>query len=240
MGCGMGMIRYLLFVFNIIFALCGLAILVVGVIVHLKLTSVADTVTDNVIFPSVTLIVIGSIIFIIAFFGCCGAIRESHCMTVTFASLLLTILIIQVAAAIYAFVVLKNTDTESMSVKEEYTKIFNNYWDQSADREVIDVVQSTLQCCGVESVGDYSQRAGTHFNGTIPWSCCKKTEGEVCQRGESFTEGCVDGIKNFFKYAGTVLGGIALGTAGVELIGIIFALCLANSIKNAERRGYRA
>lgn len=29
------------------------------------------------------LVVIGSIIFFIAFFGCCGAIRENYCMVVT-------------------------------------------------------------------------------------------------------------------------------------------------------------
>lgn len=63
--------------------LCGLAILIVGVIAHLQLTHYAEAIKENVMFPSITLIVIGTVIFIIAFFGCCGAIRESHCMTVT-------------------------------------------------------------------------------------------------------------------------------------------------------------
>jgi hypothetical protein len=31
----------------------------------------------------IALMVVGSIIFVIAFYGCCGAIRESHCMIVT-------------------------------------------------------------------------------------------------------------------------------------------------------------
>lgn len=38
---------------------------------------------ENVMFPVIAIIIIGSVIFVIAFFGCCGAIRESHCMTVT-------------------------------------------------------------------------------------------------------------------------------------------------------------
>jgi CD63 antigen len=31
----------------------------------------------------IALIVVGSIVFVVAFYGCCGAIRESHCMVVT-------------------------------------------------------------------------------------------------------------------------------------------------------------
>lgn len=31
----------------------------------------------------VTLVVLGAIILLISFFGCCGAIRESYCMSMT-------------------------------------------------------------------------------------------------------------------------------------------------------------
>ncbi|CAD1473395.1 unnamed protein product, partial [Heterotrigona itama] len=62
---------------------CGLGILTLGVIVHLRVTEVTDHIDTNLTFPSITLIVIGSIIFVISFFGCCGAIRESHCMIIT-------------------------------------------------------------------------------------------------------------------------------------------------------------
>lgn len=71
---------------NILLQLCGLAILVLGVLVQVRnkhYSDHLDEITRNLTFPSITLIVIGSIIFIIAFLGCCGAIRESHCMMVT-------------------------------------------------------------------------------------------------------------------------------------------------------------
>lgn len=231
------MIKYLLFIFNFIFALCGLAILIVGVLAHLQITKYADTIKSNVMFPSVTLIVIGSIIFIIAFFGCCGAIRESHCMTVTFASLLLTILIIQVAVAIYAFVVLKNSDEIKSSIREAYEKnIFVNYGTDKEDTEAVDAVQSVLGCCGVDSYTDFLKSGKS-----IPWSCCGNPEGTTCSAPTvQDKQGCVTALQTMFTTIGTALGGLALGIAGVELIGIIFALCLANSIKNDERhRGYR-
>ncbi|KAL6429210.1 hypothetical protein ACFW04_008142 [Cataglyphis niger] len=237
MGCGMGMIKYLLFIFNFIFVLCGLAILVVGVLVRIgdqKYAEEMKDITGDLAFPSIALIVIGSIIFVIAFFGCCGAIRESHCMIVTFATLLLTILIIQVAVAIYAFVVLKNAD--EINFKNEYAlKVFNHYED--SQKELVDLIQQELKCCGVESYEDFKKT----LNISIPGSCCGKDPNNAavtCSQQEAYDEGCVVALKDLFKSACAALGGIALGIAAIELIGIIFALCLANSIKNAERRGY--
>lgn len=208
-----------------------------GVLVRIgdqKYAEEIKEVTGDLVFPSITLIVIGSIIFVIAFFGCCGAIRESHCMIVTFATLLLTILIIQVAVAIYAFVILKNAN--DIDFKDEYTRnVFDKY--TSGNKEIVefvDMIQKELECCGIDSYRDFDERLQT----TIPGSCCGKDPGTTCESFNSYKNGCVGELKELFKKACSVLGGIALGIAAIELIGIIFALCLANSIKNAERRGY--
>ena len=232
------MIKYLLFIFNFIFAVCGIGILAIGVVIHLQLSNLTKTVEMNVMFPSIVLIVIGSIIFVISFFGCCGAIRESHCMTITFASILLFILIIQVAVAVYAFVVFKNHDNQ-VSIKSTYSEIFKGYPRHMEEAEIVNIIQSSLKCCGVNSPDDF--RTLGNFTGEFPWSCCGKTERErVCQQSEvNNVPGCAEKIAEALQTAGTVLGSVAIGIAGIELVGIIFALCLANSIRNIERRGYR-
>ncbi|XP_017882575.1 23 kDa integral membrane protein-like [Ceratina calcarata] len=227
MGCGMGMIKYLLFIFNFIFAVCGLAILTLGVMVHLKIAEVQHQLDTSLQFPAITLIVIGSIVFVVSFFGCCGAIRESHCMTITFASFLLFILLVQVAVAVFAFMAVKNNG----NVETKYRDVFNHYRDSEESSKIVDLIQSSLHCCGLESPRD--------FNFNIPGSCCGKQGNETCPSDEIAQKGCTDAIKEAIHLAGTVLGGVAIGVAGVELIGIIFALCLANSIRNSERRGYR-
>lgn len=60
---------------------------------------------------------------------------------IQFASLLLTILIIQVAIAIYTFIALKNAD--DINFKEEYAqKIFNNYKNKENNtKEFVDLIQ---------------------------------------------------------------------------------------------------
>jgi CD63 antigen len=231
----MGVIKYLLFIFNFIFVLCGLAILVIGVLVQIGNSHYSkhlDEISKNLTFPSITLIVIGSVIFVLAFLGCCGAIRESHCMMVTFASLLLTILIIQVAVAIYVFVTVKNSG--EIDFKDAYAKnLFDNYNKEQEAKELVDTIQEQLECCGVDGPSDFSR-----LPHAIPGSCCGKKNNEICDPVYAYKNGCADSLKDLFNSALKVLGGVALGIAAAELIGIIFALCLANSIKNIERRGY--
>ncbi|XP_076163654.1 tetraspanin 6 isoform X2 [Ptiloglossa arizonensis] len=231
MSCVSECIKWLLFVFNFLFAVCGLAILAISIVAHLQLKSVTEGINTNIVFPVITLMVIGSIIFVISFFGCCGAIRESHCMTITFASFLLFLLLIQVSVAVYAFVAVVKNDNTQIDIVGGYRKIFDQYYTQSEDRILVDEIQNALHCCGVDSPKD--------FTGTIPASCCGKLGNETCSAGTEYSNGCGKEILRALEYAGSVLGGVAIGIAVVELIGIVFALCLANSIKNAERRGYR-
>lgn len=68
--------------------LCGLAILIAGALTYANIDKAdyfMDKVHNEVNFTAspIALMVVGSIIFVIAFFGCCGAVRESHCMIVT-------------------------------------------------------------------------------------------------------------------------------------------------------------
>lgn len=56
----------------------------VGVAFFLRIGEIEKIFDEwNVQVVPILFIVIGAIIFIVAFFGCCGAIKESHCMTVT-------------------------------------------------------------------------------------------------------------------------------------------------------------
>lgn len=51
----------------------------------------------------IVIIVIGVIIFVIAFFGCCGAIRESTCMLTTVSALKLELIIIDWKVIFYSY-----------------------------------------------------------------------------------------------------------------------------------------
>lgn len=211
MGCGMSMVKYILFVFNLLCALGGVAILGVGIAFLLRIGDIEKIFDDwNVQVVPILFIVIGAIIFIVAFFGCCGAIKESHCMTVTYSTFLMIMLLAQIVLAIVVFVYIGD-------LQEAVRPVLARMWEQRENqRQVWDGIQRTLQCCGLNGREDWGA--------TIPPSC------------EAFKTGCGGAVHDFISTSGNIIGAVALGVAGIELIGFIFACCLANSIRNQSRR----
>jgi CD63 antigen len=216
------MVKYLLFVFNLLCALGGVAILGVGIAFLLRIGDIEKIFEDwNVQVVPILFIVIGSIIFIIAFFGCCGAIKESHCMTVTYSTFLMVMLLAQIVLAIVVFVYIGD-------LQEAVRPVLQRMWDQKqTNLQVWDGIQNTLQCCGLNTAAEW----GT----AIPPSCCADG-GSTCSVINAFNVGCSSAVNDFIKTSGNIIGAVALGVAGIELIGFIFACCLANSIRNQSRR----
>ncbi|NXL97375.1 TSN8 protein, partial [Tyrannus savana] len=84
--------------------LCGCIIL--GVSIWIRVSKDAQQVnacshTSNTLFAGVDLLIaVGSIIMVLGFLGCCGAVKESRCMLLLFFIGLLLILILQVTGGI--------------------------------------------------------------------------------------------------------------------------------------------
>lgn len=236
MGCAIATVKYLLFFFNLVFALCGLAILIAGAISYAHIGEVDHALKDvNAQTSPIALIIVGSIIFIIAFYGCCGAIRESHCMVVTFAVFLIVILIIEIAFGIVAFV---NKDGYDDIIKKNVEQMFGKYHNSTEDTNEVDSIQKALECCGVNGPFYWKK---DNPQSQFPPSCCVKPEGDCgysTDPNKVFQAGCEGKIKEFLLAIGLILGALAIAVGLVEIIGVIFALCLASSIKNRDRRVY--
>lgn len=105
LNCGLSTIKYVLFVFNLLCSLCGIALVVIG---GVSLSKIADlqNISDehSIVAPSILFIILGSVVFVIAFFGCCGAIRESYCMTSTYGFFLMVLIIAQIVIAALVFI----------------------------------------------------------------------------------------------------------------------------------------
>ncbi|KAG8314637.1 tetraspanin 6 [Homalodisca vitripennis] len=62
--------------------LSGLAIILVGALVLTEVGSYSHFLENKVLAPPIVLIIAGSIVFFIAFLGCCGAIKENYYMLI--------------------------------------------------------------------------------------------------------------------------------------------------------------
>ncbi|XP_018567936.1 leukocyte surface antigen CD53-like [Anoplophora glabripennis] len=233
MGCSTTVVKYLVFFFNLIFAIAGAAVLGVGVLLKLKNNDIQNFIPEkyHLGLPPVLLIIIGSIIFVTAFFGCCGAIKENTCMLTTFAIILLTLLIIQVAVGAYAFLQVGDAQDLRSSVRQVVEKEFLQYNTSKTSQQEFDFLQEFLQCCGVEDSSDWKWQ-----DGKVPNSCCSSKTDCTTISHDVYRRGCAESAYKWFKNGLDLLGILAIAVASIEIIGAIFALCLSSSIKNQIRR----
>lgn len=120
----------------------GIALVTLGAIALSTATDLKTALKENdPTFAAIALIVFGGIVFLISFFGCCGAIRESYCMTMTYASIMLILIIGQVVIAVIIFT--HKTDFQNVMVKA-LDKIFADA-KAPGNQETVRVIEETVK-----------------------------------------------------------------------------------------------
>merc|ERR1712038_39482 len=221
---GMKCIKYVLFLFNLIFFIAGLALIIAGAVVLTKLGDYIEFMGGSASGLAILVIVVGCIIFIIGFFGCCGAYKENYCMVMTFAFLLLIIFVLEIAAGIAAYVA---RDKVSDIIQEEMNDSISKY-NEPEFKQAWDVMQSDLECCGITASSDW--------NGNIPGSCCINDDGAdpptcTSDAANLYTDGCFDSLTAWAEDNILIIGGVGIGLAFIQIVGIILSCCLAQSIR---------
>ncbi|KAK7500942.1 hypothetical protein BaRGS_00007822 [Batillaria attramentaria] len=163
---GMKCVKFLLFAFNLVFVIAAIALIAVGAYVQVKLVDYYDFFGNSYSGPGILLIVVGVLIFIIAFFGCMGALKENYCLTMTFAVLLGIIFIMMIAGGIAAYVLQDDIEAEVSNTLRDAEQ---NYATSGGVQKSWDTLQRDFTCCGVNSSSEWL----AHLNNTYPISCCK-------------------------------------------------------------------
>lgn len=209
----------------LILQIAGIALITAGAIPLFKLGDIEAVFPENnpTIIP-IAIIVLGSIVFFISFLGCCGAIRDNQCMLSSYAFFLLVLVVLQVVLAVFAFLY---TSTLAALAYEGFNKLFDQAQSSQEARMAVESIQKGFSCCGSSGPSSWS---------SIPDSCC--AAGTQCTISNSFENGCADTISQWVEDSGLLIAWFAVSFAAIQLVGVVFACCLANSIKNAERRQY--
>nr|CAI5833611.1 unnamed protein product [Callosobruchus analis] len=225
--------RYLLIIFNLIFSLTGIIIISVGLSAKAYFHEF-DTLLDNKYFyVSDFLIVIGVIIFMIAFFGCCGAMKENVCMTTTFCTLLVIVFLLEAVVGIAGFL-LKNRTEEFLI--DNLHKTMNQYNSSNTEITVVwDEVQRQLHCCGVMNATDWINSTNSTQH-KLPISCCPIPSGTTdyfnCTTKVAYNEGCLEVFGDYINRNISYVEGVGIGLAIVQLLGIILSCSLAKFIRS--------
>ncbi|GAV05749.1 hypothetical protein RvY_15830-1 [Ramazzottius varieornatus] len=184
-GFGVKCTKYTLFAFNLIFFMCGLAVLGVGIWFMVDKSSFvtltarapdiygdlgryssADTVLQQTAY---LLVAAGILSIVVAFIGCWGAIKEWRPLLIAYAVLLLMILGLEIAAGIYAAVFRSTSGdyiatTMATTLIRQYQNrglVMYNKTEAVVNREANfwtkawDQMMVQLECCGVRNGFDF-------------------------------------------------------------------------------------
>ena len=158
---------------------------------------------------------IGIIIMVIGFLGCCGAIRESQVMLALFFACLFVIFVALLSVAIYMIVAkdgFKQTVSKVLEKRVEQT--CNG--DESATN-FMKTIQDNFQCCGGNGLQDYS-----------PTSCLHQLTCDT----RFDTTGCTGTFSDWLSKNLVVVAGVMFGIALILIIGMLFSMILCCAIRD--------
>lgn len=178
--------------------------------------------------PATLLIVVGIFVFVIAFLGCCGALKESTCMVLVFAVSLLVILIMELAAAIAAYAL---QDNIKGLLTEKINTTMHQYGKEPEATDAIDFLQSRLYCCGYYGYEDW---ANITTENDLPKSCQRCTtfaNKHICHPYET---GCITQLSLIVHRSALYIATGAVAIALIQLTGIMFACMLGRAIRRQK------
>lgn len=229
-NCGQ-CLKYLLFVFNLLILIGGLAIAIIGIV------AIASDdyyrfhdFEDNNLFRSAAFmqIVIGFLIVLFAFMGCCGAVRESKSLLLTYGVLTLIMFVLLLVTGILAVVYKGNAKEAIERQLTDTMKIYGTGPEkEDAAKESWDKLQQGGKCCGLNDYKDWA-RLNSNFSSSqqFPTSCCKS--GKTCDQAnpaEAFSDGCLRLVDKLLSFSGTI-SFVAIFIAIIMLLGVVFAFCV--------------
>jgi len=247
LSCGMKCLKFMLFAFNFIIWVCGIAVLGVGIYSRIKVGD-WDSIIDDSTIPNAAnlMIAAGCFVMVIGFLGCCGAWRENKCLLISYAITLILIFVLEIAAGIYAYT---KKDDVLASLKSGLQKAVDKSYseDTKADealRKAVDWFQENIKCCGADTPSEWATSAWykeqnkttTH----VPKSCCVDQTVANCNVGVNIAalisankihpKGCVAEGETYVKDHLFEIGGVGVGIAFVQFLGILFAILLCRAL----------
>ncbi|CAL8278951.1 tetraspanin-33 [Gadus morhua] len=244
-------VKYTLFLFNMIFWVIALVMVAIGVYARVSKHAEAAMASLSVD-PAVLLMVVGVLMFLITFCGCVGSLRENICLLQIFCVFLILIFLLQLAAGILGFIF---SDKARAKVTELINDAVIHYRDDLDLQNLIDYGQREFGCCGGTAFTDWQHNM--YFNCTpenrsrercsVPYSCCLISKDEavintMCGSGLQlqnfleaaeliYTNGCIDKLVDWIHSNLFLLGGVALGLAIPQLVGIMLSQIMINQIR---------
>ncbi|XP_018926119.1 tetraspanin 34 [Cyprinus carpio] len=240
--CCKGFLKIMMFVFNGIIFLAGAAILAVGIWVavdRVSLLGFLDHIEDappelaQLANIGYLLIGVGAFLTLVGFMGCCGAVKESKCMLLSFFTIVLIIFLVEVAAAVVLFVFEPLVQKFLDEIEETVAKsIEDNYGSDESFTSVWNSTMNELKCCGYKNYTDFMGSQFVNTTSLYPDTCCTSSSGP-CNENAAKTDivvGCFQALVNLVEDNAVLLAGVALGIAALEIAAMVVSMILYKNV----------
>lgn len=231
--CDIFVLKNVLFLFNFLLLLSGVALLGVGIWTILdKHSYVALLATGVYQTTSYLLVFIGVLIVVVVFaLGCCGAWKENKILLAIYAALLILIFLLEAICGILAYFYEARIHDELVEHLNE--TMTTKYRHDIAITQSIDSMQLTFKCCGAESHLDW-----IYSKSRVPESCCKTPSIGCADRSHHPSninyKGCVYSLAEFLRSHLMVIGAIGLGLCCLQIFGAVFSCWLIKKIRDRD------
>lgn len=225
--------KLMLMVYNIIFWITGIFLLVFGVWMKLSLHQFLELSDDYDSAVPFIFIGTGAAIVLVGFFACCCTVKGQSVLLYMLSFFLGIILILELVAGISGYIY-------RQKIADGFRTGLNNslasYGKGGIKDKDLDLMQSQLKCCGVDNYTDWERK---WHNKSVPESCCR--DHEDCYNSEGkvvldkiYTSGCYVKVVDFINHNLGAIGGGAVGLACFQLLGIMLSFCLAKHVNKAK------
>ncbi|XP_053195079.1 CD9 antigen isoform X2 [Scomber japonicus] len=224
-GCGL-LCKYILLVFNLIFAVVGFAFLGLGLWLRFSDNTRGifeiETLNSTAFVTGVTvLIVMGAVMLIVVAFGDYGACNEKRCSLQVFTVLLAILAVAEVAIGVLAY---SRSDEVGLHITEFYSSMYALYL-TSGDPAIgitLTFIHKMLHCCGVTGVPVIELAKKT----------CPKPDGIL---EHLIMPNCPGIIVDVFNSKAPLVMGIFIGTGALLIIALVCSSILLQKLKRTQQ-----
>eukprot|EP01006_Ploeotia_vitrea_P030986 TRINITY_DN63311_c0_g1_i2.p2 TRINITY_DN63311_c0_g1~~TRINITY_DN63311_c0_g1_i2.p2 ORF type:complete len:220 (-),score=133.77 TRINITY_DN63311_c0_g1_i2:178-837(-) len=208
------MLKLLLMVQNSLFLVFGGVIIGVGL--YFSKTDAAQIASKSL---PLAIVVAGGFVMFVALIGCCGARKQNRFLLGLYVFILVLVVLLQL---ILGIIVVANQDSVRTFANDKWIDYYTS--DNPDDQQVLLDLESSFDCCGLQRNATNDLTYVVH--GTT-----------VCPAGDPKTaaaDGCLDKLDDKIKEENDKLGILVMVLAGLQILGIIFAVLLRRSIHKHE------
>ncbi|XP_076338634.1 tetraspanin-6-like [Tachypleus tridentatus] len=225
-----------LMIFNFIFWLTGIGLLVIGIWMKVSLYQFLQLSDEyNNVAPYV-FIGTGAAITVVGFFACCCTVKGQPVLLYLLSAFLVVVFVLELGAAISGYIFRGKLNTGFRTGLHQALKKYKGH--NSVQDKDLDLLQSTLHCCGVDNYTDWFETHWSSKTKSVPVSCCKIEKN--CKNKpltvvtDIFQQGCYEKVVNFVNGNLKIIGGGAVAIACFQLLGVLLACCLAKNVNKAK------